>query len=303
MTKSSANNGDVVSGNKGQTRTKREADNNARKFTSILMTKECHFPGDEGASSEEVPQTVPSTFLPSIASTTSDSKREVVYQTPTPPNYDDYDEDFAGLDFRPKLRYTSSDMEDLEPKSSNDRKSYADKPSFGRDGARFVPPKDEFGFDDPLFYDFGEGFYNKNNHKNHKNKLKNRNKNRSSLKSSPSRYDSFDDEDFGPKPKSSRTKSRGSKPAIYRSQRPRILNAGKEKAKNGSEKQRKPKKINRSFAFFRTAEPKDKNPNENDFSLSYGTGNFQSFSDSYDSDRDGPRKPGKKMLSDDDDDD
>ncbi len=56
-------------------------------------------------------------------------------------------------------------------------------------------------------------------------------------------------------------------------------------------KRRKPKKkINRSFAFFRRAEPKDKNTNESDYSVSYGRGNFHSFSDSYDSDRDGPRK-------------
>ena len=264
------------------------------------MTKECHFPGDEGASSEEVPQTVPSTLLPSIATTMSDSKRELTYQTPTPPSYDDYDEDFAGLDFRPQLRYQSTDLEDMmEPKSSNDRTSWADKPSFRGNKAKYVPAKDDFGFDDPLFQDFDEGFYNK---KNRQTKQKSRSKNKLDVKSSPSRY-GFDDEDFGPQPKSSRTKSRGSKPAVYRSQRQRPLQSDKGKARKEGQTKRKPKKVNRSFAFFRTAEPKDKKPNENDFSVSYGTGNFQSFSDSYDSDKDGPRKPGKTRMSDDDDDD
>ena len=303
----SPGNEDSVHASSRQMRRRRDTDGNSRKFTSIIMTKECHFPGDEVASSEEVAQTVPSTLLPSIASTMSDSKRDVTYQTPTPPSYEDYDEDFAGLDFRPQLRYpTPSDLEDMmEPKSSDNRRSYAE-----RDGSEYEPPKDDFGFDDPLFRDFDEVVSNK---KKRQKKEKIRNKNKSNMKSLPSfKYD-FDDEDFGPQPKSSKTKSRGSKAPVYRSDRPRpvlnhdrprpVLNHDKGMTEKSEKALRKPKKVNRSFAFFRSAEPKEKNPNENDFSLSYGTGNFQSFSDSYDSDRDGPRKPGKKTLSDDDDDD
>lgn len=264
------------------TRTKRNSDGNSRKFTSIVMTKECHFPGDEGASSEESPLTVPTTA-------TSDSKQDMIFQTPNPISYDDYDEDF---DFMPQLSYASRGMDSdkMEPKSSNDRKSYADNPVFRRDNSEYVP-KDDFGFDDSGFYDFKDESDEEKPRKKvvkSERKIKKTKQKMSSSPSSDYEDPSFDDEDFGATPKR-KSKAQKKRPPLY----------GNERGRGSPQKKgrKKPKKINRSFAFFRRAEPKDKDPNESDFSVSYGRGNFQSFSDSYDSDKDGPRKGKGKTRS------
>ena len=246
------------------------------------MTKECHFPGDEGANNVEIPQTAASAAV-------SDRKPIVAFQTPIPPSFDDYDEDF---DFRPQYPYPSKRglVDRMETKPSNDRRSYADNPIFRKDNSEFAP-KEDFGFDSH-FYDFNE-----ENKKQMKRRPKPK-KSRPQMSSSPSDGYDFDDEDFGPQPRKSRKNLGPKGQPLYRNDRESGgAGGGRGGGKGGPQKgaKKKPKKINRSFAFFRKREPKDKDPNESDYAVSYGRGNFQSFSDSYDSDRDGPRKKGQGM--------
>ncbi|CAG2163901.1 unnamed protein product [Oppiella nova] len=265
----------------GNVRTKRNSDPNSRKFTSIVMTKECHFPDDESAGSEQTPQALPTTIM-------SGSKQQNIYQTPSPLIFDEYDEDFDS--FKPS--YPTSDLIDrLETKSSMNRKSYADNPLFRRDNNEYVPPK-EVDLDDTDFYDFEEGDIQRRppTPKRPPPPQKPPKRSRHSMSSSDE-YD-FEDDNFGPTPPpkrrhNPREKSSNKRPPLYRNDR---QGKGGHRQRNG---RKKPKTINKSFAFFRKAEPKEKDPNENDYSVSYGRGNFQSFSDSYDSDRDGPRNKGK----------
>ena len=207
-------------------RKKRNSDN-SRKFTSIVMTKECHFPGDEGASSEEAPLTIAS----ASATQASDSKPEVTHQTPLTPSYDDYDEDF---DFRTQYPYPSKNglIDRMEPKSSNDRRSYADSPIFRRDNSEEeINPKEDFGFEDSNdgnFYDFNEEIV--------KQKEK-RPKTKKPQKRPPmSSSEDFDDEEFGPQPKPKKN-SRSKKAPLYRNDR----GEGGDRSNRGKKKPKKNK--------------------------------------------------------------
>lgn len=268
------------------TRNKRSDDGNARKYTSIVMTKECHFPDDEGASSEQSPQKA------TTNNAMSGSKRDNTYQTA--PQYDEYDPDF---DFKPRLVYPSSGLPDsLNERQPNNRKKFTNIPNYRKESSEYRPRKSEYGFDDMGFYDSND-FISREDDSRNRNRMQssprsrgrkqNNHRSRGQIQNSPQSSDYYsEDEDYysPPKPrgKSYNVRSNHKKQPMYRNE------GNNRNSRHG--KRRKPKKINRSFAFFRRAEPKDKDPNESDYSVSYGRGNFHSFSDSYDSDRDGPRK-------------
>lgn len=62
-----------------------------------------------------------------------------------------------------------------------------------------------------------------------------------------------------------------------------------QRAKKGRGK--KPKKIKKSFAFYRRKPPAMNDPNGDDYHISYGKGDFQAFREEYDTDKDGRRIP------------
>lgn len=58
----------------------------------------------------------------------------------------------------------------------------------------------------------------------------------------------------------------------------------------------KPRRINTSITYFQNRKPEQSSPNSHDYSIRYGNENIETFSEDYDSDRDGFKKGRKSFV-------
>lgn len=239
------------------------------------MTKECHFPNDQEEKEEKDPQKTPVKETKVVSDTKQDNTYEL--HPRLKPSYDDEKQDNT-YELRPRLKPRYDPDFDFEP-------SFNYHPSLGIKSKKrkFINSnlqEDDFDFEN--IFSPSEDHYDNSRYYDSYPKVKKHNKERNQRRRryhSPSKYSSSS-EGYREKPRE--------RHQLYNDNRSNNHNNNHRHSKRGPIR-RKPKKVNRSFAFYRKNEPKEKDPYNDDYSVSYGRGSFQSYSEDYDSDRDGPR--------------